>query len=88
MDKVLVNIKKLTPASKEAEHLIEYCQNNKTRMDYKHYPKIGCGIIGSGAIESVHRTVIQKRLSAIKYFDNQPMANEINMKPSHKLLRS
>lgn len=31
-------------------------------MDYKKYLHIGCGIIGSGAIESAHRTVVQKRL--------------------------
>ena len=31
-------------------------------MKYKYYLNIGCGIIGSGAIESAHRTVIQKRM--------------------------
>jgi hypothetical protein len=31
-------------------------------MDYKKYLQIGCGLIGSGAIESAHRTVVQKRL--------------------------
>ena len=31
-------------------------------MKYKQYKTIGCGIIGSGAIESAHRTVIQKRM--------------------------
>lgn len=31
-------------------------------MDYARYRKIGCGIIGSGAIESAHRTIIQKRM--------------------------
>lgn len=31
-------------------------------MDYKRYQQIGCGIIGSGAIESAHRTVVQKRM--------------------------
>ena len=31
-------------------------------MDYKKYKQIGCGIIGSGAIESAHRTVVQKRM--------------------------
>ena len=31
-------------------------------MDYKRYANIGVGIIGSGAIESAHRTVIQKRM--------------------------
>lgn len=31
-------------------------------MNYQQYAKIGCGIIGSGAIESAHRTVVQKRM--------------------------
>ena len=31
-------------------------------MKYKQYRNIGCGIIGSGAIESSHRTVVQKRM--------------------------
>ena len=31
-------------------------------MDYKKYKQIGRGIIGSGAIESAHRTVVQNRM--------------------------
>jgi hypothetical protein len=31
-------------------------------MDYKKYRIIGAGLIGSGAIESAHRTVVQKRM--------------------------
>ena len=37
-------------------------QANSSRMDYQKYRQLGCGIIGSGAIESAHRTVIQKRM--------------------------
>lgn len=48
--------------SKEAQKLIGYYQANKDRMDYQQYKQMGCGIIGSGAIESAHRTVIQKRM--------------------------
>jgi len=62
IDTVLSNIGELAPNSKEAKNLIEYYQANKSRMDYKRYRQIGCGIIGSGAIESAHRTVIQKRM--------------------------
>lgn len=47
---------------KEAQKLINYYQCNKQRMDYREYKKTGAGIIGSGAIESAHRTVIQKRM--------------------------
>ena len=45
-----------------AKKLIAYYQSNLNRMDYKKYQRIGCGLIGSGAIESAHRTVIQKRM--------------------------
>ena len=30
-------------------------------MDYKYYKTIGAGLIGSGAIESAHRTLVQSR---------------------------
>jgi hypothetical protein len=51
-------------SSKETDRikLIAYCQNNKRRMRYKEYRLMGCGITGFGAIESAHRTVIQKRM--------------------------
>ena len=62
METVLANILSI-PAKEEAKKKITgYYQNNKERMKYKHYRNIGCGIIGSGAIESAHRTVIQKRM--------------------------
>lgn len=59
---VIDNIKKLAPNNAAANKLIAYYEENKERMDYKRYRQIGCGIIGSGAIESSHRTVIQKRM--------------------------
>jgi hypothetical protein len=42
-------------------HVIRYFENNAYRMNYQAYEKKGY-YIGSGAIESAHRTVIQKRL--------------------------
>ena len=59
---VIKNIEKLAGKNKEAQELIAYYESNKERMDYKRYRQIGCGIIGSGAIESAHRTVVQKRM--------------------------
>ena len=59
---VIKNVQKLNSSKKEAEKLIEYYRANADRMDYKKYLKTGCGIIGSGAIESAHRKVIQKRM--------------------------
>ncbi len=60
---VISNIKSLrkTP-TQAAKKLMDYYSENQNRMDYKSYRKMGKGIIGSGAIESAHRTVIQKRM--------------------------
>lgn len=58
---VIENIKALGN-TKEARQLIAYYQSNIERMDYKKYQQTGIGLIGSGAIESAHRTVIQKRM--------------------------
>lgn len=59
---VIKNVEQLNSSKKEAKKLIEYYSANADRMDYKQYRQTGCGIIGSGAIESAHRKVIQKRM--------------------------
>jgi hypothetical protein len=59
---VLDNIRNTPAKEKDKEKLLNYYQKNISRMDYKRFKSIGCGIIGSGAIESAHRTVIQKRM--------------------------
>lgn len=59
---VISNIKRIGKKSDAANQLINYYGNNKHRMNYQVYVKIGCGIIGSGAIESAHRTLVQKRM--------------------------
>jgi hypothetical protein len=46
---------------KERQDLINYYQTNMERMRYEHFRQQGL-LIGSGPIESAHRTVIQKRL--------------------------
>ncbi len=56
-------IKCPTKQAKENQtNLLNYYKDNFLRMDYSRYRKIGCGIIGSGAIESAHKAIIQKRL--------------------------
>jgi len=61
--KVIANIKKQDSKSKAAETLINYYATNAYRMNYHEYKNIGAGIIiGSGAIESAHRTLVQKRM--------------------------
>ena len=48
-------------AKEEQKKLLTYLNNNKTRMKYGTFKKKGW-LVGSGAIESAHRTVIQKRM--------------------------
>jgi hypothetical protein len=59
---VIENIRSTESSKSEKEKLVNYYQSNISRMDYRKYRTIGCGIIGSGSIESAHRTVIQKRM--------------------------
>jgi len=59
---VISNIKRIGKNRETANQLINYYSNNKNRMNYQDYVKIGSGIIGSGAIESAHRTLVQKRM--------------------------
>jgi hypothetical protein len=59
---VIANIEKVGGNGKEASSLINYYGNNAHRMNYSYYKEIGAGLIGSGAIESAHRTVVQKRM--------------------------
>ena len=59
---VLYNISSAKAGEKDKKKITTYYQNNKERMKYKQYRNLGCGIVGSGAIESAHRTVIQKRM--------------------------
>ncbi len=62
VNQVIENVKQLDSKEEIATKLVTYFETNKNRMDYKSYKQIGSGIIGSGAIESAHRTVIQKRM--------------------------
>ncbi len=59
---VIANIENNFKNSKDADSLVNYYSSNINRMDYSYYKTIGAGIIGSGAIESAHRTVVQKRM--------------------------
>jgi hypothetical protein len=83
---VIKNIQALSGnKNKEAEKLIAYYQTNKDRMEYQHYRQIGCGIIGSGAIESAHRTVIQKRMKLSgQRWSRQGAQNMLNLRVINK----
>lgn len=80
-EEVIKNVKELNSPKKEAKKLIEYYQTNRERMDYKQYQKMGCGIIGSGAIESAHRKVIQKRMKQSgQRWSKQGAQNMLNLR--------
>ena len=73
---------------KEADKLIGYYESNLTRMDYKKYRQIGCGLIGSGAIESAHRTVVQKRMKQSgQRWSEKGASNMLNLRVVKKNLQ-
>jgi hypothetical protein len=61
LDSVLVSIRSLSISQKLCDSVCSYMEANRDRMDYAAYRQRGL-LIGSGAIESAHRTVVQKRL--------------------------
>lgn len=61
LDSVLGNVSALPVASTLGESVCSYLTSNRDRMDYKGYRERDL-LIGSGAIESAHRTVVAKRL--------------------------
>jgi len=65
LDAIIKEINKNPPKTKtqkdELSKLQKYLDNNRSRMDYPNYLNRGL-LIGSGAIESAHRTVIQRRM--------------------------
>ena len=50
-------------------------------MDFKRYKNIGAGLIGSGAIESAHKTVVQKRMKQSgQRWNNKGAQNMLNLR--------
>ena len=81
VEQVIANIKRKDKESEEAISLINYYVGNSYRMDYKAYKKIGAGIIGSGAIESAHRTLVQKRMKQSgQRWSNSGAQNMLNLR--------
>jgi hypothetical protein len=65
VDQVISILQNIESTNSKAEILrtstLRYYQNNKNRMYYKTYKNAGL-LIGSGAIESAHRNIVQQRL--------------------------
>jgi len=80
-EQVIKNIRQTQAKASEKEKLINYYQTNIDRMDYKLYRQLGCGIIGSGAIESAHRTVVQKRMKLSgQHWSNKGVTNMLRLR--------
>ena len=79
--KNISNIKKQNCESEDALSIINYYTTNAHRMDYQQYKNIGAGIIGSSAIGSAHRTVVQKRMKQSgQRWSNKGAQNMHNLK--------
>jgi hypothetical protein len=78
---MLETIPPKTAAQKQKhETLMKYISNNEERMDYPQYIKQGL-IIGSGAIESAHRTVLQRRMKQSgQRWSTKGLKNMINLR--------
>ncbi len=61
LETVLLSLKELPIETALRDSISHYLSTNADRMDYAAYRERGL-LIGSGAIESAHRTVVQKRL--------------------------
>jgi hypothetical protein len=73
-----------TNCVKQAKSLMNYYQNNILRMDYKLYKTLGAGIVGSGAIESAHKTLVQSRCKLSgQHWDEEGVQNMLNLKTLH-----
>jgi hypothetical protein len=65
VEQVIARLKRLRPQSPQMraslDSLIRYYSENASRMKYDEYLRLGYGI-GSGAVESAHKQVVQARL--------------------------
>jgi hypothetical protein len=66
--------------TEEYNNLCTYITNNKSKMDYPSYLKQSL-LIGSGPIESAHRTVLQKRMKQSgQRWSNKGLSNMIKLR--------
>lgn len=78
------NIKALAAPKQTIEKVLQYLENNAFRMDYKAYLQRGLRI-GSGAMESAHRTVIQCRMKRSgQRWSDRGAQNLLNLRVAYK----
>ena len=61
VEAVIAEVTKLRPMHENVDQVLVYLENHKHQMDYRYYRQQGW-MIGSGAIESAHRTLLQVRM--------------------------
>jgi hypothetical protein len=67
-----------------AETVLNYIKHNAYRKDYKAYLKAGLRI-GSGAIESAHRTVVQSRMKGSgQHWSKRGAQHILNLRLTYK----
>jgi hypothetical protein len=71
VEAVIGEVKTLQGNEEDINQLIGYLENHKHQMNYQYYRQQGW-MIGSGAIESAHRTLLQARMKR----SGQRWANE------------
>lgn len=81
MERYIENIPRNTVKQKEEyQKLMTYITNNKSKMNYPKYIEEKL-LIGSGAIESAHRTVLQKRMKQSgQRWSNKGLHNMIKLR--------
>lgn len=88
VEKVIKDVAEISCTSQKQKNaqkkLLTYYRNNSQRMFYKTYKERGL-LIGSGPIESAHRTVIQKRLKQSgQRWTKEGAQNVVNLRVAHK----
>ncbi len=80
VEQVIADLQALTGATEEAQEkldaLISYYTNHAQRMRYDEYLRLGYGI-GSGAVESAHKQIVQARLRQAGMRWSEPGAQRI-----------
>jgi Uncharacterised protein family (UPF0236) len=88
VENVLVAVKTLPGQGDVIQTLIAYLENHKHQMDYHYYRQQGW-MIGSGAIESAHRTLLQVRMKRSgQRWANQGCDKMIKLRVAYKNGRS
>lgn len=88
VEAVITEVKLLDCPGNGIEKLVGYLENHKHQMDYRYYREQGW-MIGSGAIESTHRTLLQVRMKRSgQRWANHGCDNMIKLRLAYKNRRS